>query len=263
MERKHFDFSAFAVAIIIIAILFSACSIGNRDLTNENTSEPSNIVDENTTGSENVASEIYTNPHDIPGSFFDIWDCFIASDPEEDPVSVEIFDSYDCTPGYVYFAKELYGEIKPLFEKKCKPEFLAELIDKIYVITEDNEVVKITKEDEKNETIYKSQYGTIDSMHFDRAISRYMYFSDGDYIIRLDPKNDQCTVVTHSDNGIRDIRGSGGSYDKVGAFYCEKCNEEYVVWEDTDGNTYWYHPETDINEKINYDDLYIGHPGVF
>lgn len=261
MKKKSFDYSAFAVALVIIAILLSACGVGNDVDTNESITKPitsnsTTITTEPTTIEDVSDSESSTN-HDDPATFqFTTHDCFVAHD---DPLVIEYLQSYDCTPGYVYFKKAVYGEIKQLFEKKSKLMDIAELVSKVYVVTEDNEVVKVNKEDGTYKTVYKSQYGSINQISYYGLESKYLLFNDGDYIIKLNPSNDECSVAAHSNNGISVIYGCGGDFDEIG-FYCKDCNEEFVVWEDVDYNTFWYHPEKDKNEKIDWNELYFGHP---
>ncbi|MCH5316582.1 MAG: hypothetical protein J1E05_01280 [Eubacterium sp.] len=249
MEKKHFTYSVLAITIIIIAILFSACSIGKNADPNENTTNSESISNENTTEASNTTSENTT-------SRFTTRDCFVAQD---DPIVIEYLESYDCTPGYVYFKKAVYGETKQLFEKKAKLMDIAELVSKVYVVTEDNEVVKVNKEDGTYETVYKARYGSINQISYDASNSKYILFDDGDYIIKLNPNNEEYSIATHSNNGISVIYGCSGDFDERG-FYCKDCNEEFVVWEDADHNTYWYHPEKDENEEIDWSELYFGHP---
>lgn len=258
MERKHFDFSVFAVAIIIIAILFSACGISNSIDPSDNTTNPN----ENTTKSENISDKTSTEPDDAPEVKFSRYDCFVAPDPKDFPTLVEDYGSYDCVPGYLYFKKEVYGEIKLLLAKKAKRipyHNLSETIDKVFIVTEDDEIVSINKQDGSYKTIYKAQYGTIDLASLISWHNKYMYYTDGDYIIRIDPSNGKSLVYTHSDNGITTISQSD-DYGKVeGYFYCETCcdNKDGLVWTDNDYNCYWYHPETGENEKFDdMDDLY-------
>lgn len=258
MKKKIFDFSVLAVSIIIIGILFSACSISKNIDPNVNTTDPESISSENSTKDDSVANENFTSTN-TSGIQFTVDDCFIASD---DPYVIEYYESYDCTPGYVYFEKRVFGEIRPLFEKYLKITDIAELVNKIYVVTDDNEVVKVNKEDGSYETVYKPLHGSIDDLAYISEESKYVYFNDGAYIIKLNPSNEEYNIVTRSDYDIFRIYGGGGDFDKSGDFYCEDCNEEYVVWEDMDYNFYWYHPETEKIEKVYWEDLYFGHPNT-
>lgn len=245
MKKKSLNFSVFAVIIIVFAILFTACSIGSDD-PNINTTEPNTITE---TG-EN------TDSNNTDTVKFSTRDCFVAQD---DPIVIEYLESYDCVPCYVYFKKNVFGEIKQLFDKKSKLFDIAETVSKVYVVTEDNEFVRVNKKDGTYETVYKPQYGSIDQISYVASNSKYILFNDGDYIVKLNPNNEEYSIATHSDNGISVIYGCGGDFDKIG-FYCKDCNEEYVVWEDVDGNTFWYHPEKDENEIIDWSYLYFGHP---
>ena len=246
MKKKVLHLSAFVV--ILMAILLSACSINS----NKNTTDPNSTPSTSTTKPTNTVAA------------FGNWDCFVAPDPEESPDDVDYYESYDCTPGYLYFKKNVYGEVKPLFEKYLKTEDFEEIKNKVYVITEDNEVVKINKEDCSYETVYNAQYGAIDIKVIGREEpdSKYLYFDDGDYIVRLTTSNEKCEIITHSDNGISNIYGGGkGSFDDAeGCYFCDICGngDEFFVWADNDDNYYWYHPETGTSEKVD-GNLYFGH----
>lgn len=259
MNKKAFDFSAFAVALIIIAILFSACSSGSDPVdTGENNNDPE-IVENDAASEEPVYNENVTFSH---------LDCFIADDPYVDPSFVESTESYDCIPGYIYFEKEVYGEVRLLYDnKKLRIPDFNDVIDKMYVFTEDNEVVKINKADRSYETVYKAQYGDIYSFSYFDYDYTYMFFTDGDYVVRLNQKTEECKVITKLDEKVELWHGLIGGRDlfpRENFFYCDICGggDECFVWNDEDYNFYWYHPETGVSEKVDLDDLWWGEPGV-
>lgn len=264
MKKINLYFFALFIFTVSLALMFSACNNSNYIDTNESANHTNSISNENSSAPDNISDTSITNPTNTVSSFGN-WSCFVAPDPEEDPDNVEYYESYDCTPGYLYFKKSVYGEVKPLFEKHLKTEDFVEIKNKVYVITDDDELVRVNKEDCSYETIYKAQYGSIDIKVIGREEpdSKYLYFDDGNYIVRLNTSNEKCEIVTKSDNGISKIYGGGeGSFDDAeGCFFCNICgdSEEFFVWADKDENFYWYHPETGKNEKVEEGNLYFGH----
>lgn len=255
MNKKAFDFSAFAVALIIIAILFSACSSNPVD-TGENNNDPEIIVND----AASADSEYNENVN------FDYFDCFIAYDPYLYPHMVESLEAYDCIPGYIYYEKEVYGEIRLLFDKKLKINNFEDVKDKLYVVTQDNELVKINKADRSYETVYKAQYGEIEAFSYFDYDNTYMFLSDGGYIVRFNQKTEESKVITKLDKKL-DFQGlipGREFFPREDFFYCDKCGggDECFVWEDEEYNRYWYHPETGVSEKVNPNDLWWGEPGV-
>lgn len=250
MNKKSFDLSAFAVAIIIIAILFSACTNG-KDNGNE---KPNNITNEDVVYDE-----------DTTVVRFSLWDCFIAHDPKENTEMVVYQESYGCTPGYLYFYREVYGEVKLLLPVKLKQSNdIFEMEDKVYAVTENDEVVKVNKRDGSYETVYKPQYGSID-IHIGQSYDlKYLYFNDGDYIVRLNTSSEEYDIPVHSENGIRWVSAAGCVYNDGEHFYCDVCgeNNDYFIWEDKKNNIYWYHPEKGKSEQVEENELYWGHPGT-
>ena len=256
MKKNAFDFSAFAVALIIIAILFSACSNGNANADpNENKKDP------------DIAANDF-DPDDIDNKnvSFDYWDCFIADDPYVDPRGVELHESYDCIPGYIYYEKEVFGEIRLLFDKKLQVPDYNDAKDKIYVVTQDNELVKINKADRSYETVYKAQYGKIYDFSYLDYDYTYMFFTDGDYIVRLNQKTEECKVITKLDKKLdwHGLIAGREFFPREGVYYCDICGggDECFVWRDEDYNYYWYHPETGVSENVDPEDLWWGEPGV-
>lgn len=269
MKKKSFDFSAFAIAIIIIAILFSACGVANsvdptegttKPVTSNSTTKP--VTSEGTTAPENTTDKATTNPDDTTKVKFSRYDCFVALDPKEYASLVEAYGSYDCEPGYLYFHKKVYGEIKLLLAKKAKKisiDSFSETKDKVYIVTEEDEILSVNKQDGSYKTIYKAKYGSIDLTSSLDWHNKYIYYTDGDYIIRIDPSNEESKVYTHSNNGITMISACDCFGKDEDHFYCETCcdNRDGLIWLDNDNNCYWYHPETGKNEKFDsMEDLY-------
>lgn len=258
MKNKLFDFSAFAVALIIIAILFSACSIGGDPVdTNENNNDPEII--------ENKADS--SDPDYNKNVNFDYYDCFIAYDPYLDPDMIEWLEAYDCIPGYIYYEKEVYGEVRLLFDQKLKFHDYNDVKDKLYVVTLNNELVKINKADQSYETVYKAKYGEIDdfsSFDYDKT---YMFFNDGEYIIRFDKNTEECKVITKLDKELdmMDLIAGRNFFPRGDFYYCDKCGggDECFIWRNSDYECYWYHPETGESEFIgDLDNIWWGEPGL-
>lgn len=258
MNNKAFDFSAFAIALIIIAILFSACSSGSDPVdTDENKNDPEIVANDDASADPEYKENVT----------FSHLDCFIAYDPYIDSDLVEWLEASDCIPGYIYFEKEVYGEIRLLFDKKLQIPDYVDVKDKIYVVTQDNELVKINKADRSYETVYKAQYGEIYSFSYFDYDYTYMFFTDGDYVVRLNQKTEECKVITKLDKKVELWHGLIAGRDlfpRENFFYCDKCGggDECFVWNDEDYNYYWYHPETGVSEKIDQNDLWWGEPGV-
>lgn len=257
MKNKVLDFSAFAVALIIIAILFSACSSGKAPVdAGENTDDPEIVVNE-IDEADNTYNQLAP---------FEYYDCFIARDPYLYPDDLEWHDSYDCIPGYVYFEKEVYGRVRLLFDKKLKLQFYEDVKDKIYVVTEDNELVEINKADRSYETVYKAQYGDIDDFSFDYD-NTYMFLTDGDYIVRFNQKTKESKVITKIEKSRdrNDIIPGRNFFKRDHLFYCDKCfgTDECFIWRNSEYECYWYHPETGESEFIgDLDNIWWGEPGV-
>ena len=254
MDKKSFDFSAFAIAIIIIAILFSACTNG-KDSGNDNGNEKPN----------NITNEAVVYDEDTTVVRFSLWDCFIAHDPKEDTEMVVYQESYGCTPGYLYFEREVYGEVKLLLPIKCKLLCgVFETENKAYVVTEENEVIKVNKRDGAYETVYKAQYGSIDINIHDFDDLNHLYFNDGDYIVRLNTNTEEYDIPVHSEKGVYWVSAAGSVHDDGDHFYCNVCgeNDDYFIWQDNEENIYWYHPEKGESEQVEDRELYWGHPAT-
>lgn len=239
MKNKIFWVSLCSI-ILLLTLLLSACDNNNNN---------------------NIPEESNSSPDNIKAVAFTIWDCFIAPDPEVEPEYVEYYESYDCIPGYVYFKKDVYGEVKLLLAKQLKVQDIADVVNKVYAVTEDNEVVSVNKQDCSYNTVYKLQYDSCDDIEINEK-RNLLYFNDGDYIIQLNTSNDNCEIVVHSDNGVSQIVG-GGSFGKVdGFYYCDICGDtgEFFIWRDNDLKTYWYHPETCESEQIDWESLFWGTP---
>ena len=258
MKNKALDFSAFAVALIIIAILFSACSNGNDPVdTEENKNDPEIIANE-----ADSADPVYSEKVS-----FNYYDCFIASDPYLRPDDLEWYDSYDCIPGYIYYQKEVFGKVRLLFDKKLKLQFYEDTKNELYVVTQENELVKINKTDRSYVTVYKAQYGDIDDFSFDYDYT-FMFLTDGDYIVRFNRETEESKVITkiEKSRGRNDIiPGRNFFFREDYLFYCDKCfgTDECFIWRDSNYDCYWYHPETGKSEFIgDLDNIWWGEPGV-
>lgn len=259
MERKHFDFSVFAVAIIIIAILFSACSIEKNVDPNGGTTKPNENTDISTTESttnENVSNSENDNKDD---EVYEYYQCFVVGE-EEYAVKNNL------TPGYLYFHEDWDSEIKLLLAKKMKID-VADFKNSVYGITEDNEIIEVNKTDGSYKSVYTAKYGSIDYLSNVVCVNRYIYFNDGKYIVELDPITNECVEKIKCDKKIAAIY-PGGDIMVVNelSIYCDICGPEgeyflYTVGSEDEGyESYWHHPETGKDEliDINYVFTYGG-----
>lgn len=242
MNKKIFDFSVFAVAVIIISILFSACGSNADPVDSEeesNTSAP--IVSENVSDSDN----------DEYDSVYEYYQCFVAWEGE-------MADENNLTPGYLYFREDWESEIRLLLAKKIKDGTLADFKNSVYVITDEDEIIEVSKIDGSYKTVYTAKHGSIDYISGVRCVNRYVYFNDGNYIIELDPITNECTEKLESDKKIISIIPGGDviKYNEY-AIYCDICGGEgeYFIWiagsEDEGYESYWHHPETGEDELID------------
>lgn len=284
MERTRFDFSAVAVALIVIAILFSACSMGknvdpNGGTTKPNesisTTEPTTKPDEIITTTEPTTSENESDSEedDEIEAIYSYHQCLIA--PSDD-YSIELLGTQDFPSGYLLIQEDWKSEYELLLAQKMKKtDYLAEFKNSVYGVTENNEIIEVNKTDGSYKTVYTAKHGSIDYISGVICVNRYVYFNDGNYIIELDPVTNKCTEKFKSDKGIYRIF-AGGDVVKLNdlSFYCDTCleREDYFIWQDSkDENYYWHHPETGKDELIDnffnvhtygdyldrYQDLYI------
>lgn len=251
MKNKAFDGSVLAIALVIIGILFSACSIGNNVDSNEKSTTPNGNPDIITT--EPVRKKnINTSENDEENEFVYVYNqCFVAP---YDEYSIELLETQNFTPGYLLIKEDWEkNEYKVLLAKKFKDMDGAEFKNSVYVVTEENEIIEVSKTDGSYKTVYTAKHGSIDCISDIACLNRYVYFNDGNYIIELDPLTNECTEKLKSDKGIYDIY-SGGDVFKLNdsSFYCDTCLErdDYFIWQDNDKNFYWHHPETGEDEPI-------------
>ena len=256
MKEKGFGLSAFAVAIIIIAVLFSACSFNSVD-SSEKTTNPDEIITttEPTTGDK---GNTFENDEKIE-PVFNYAQCMVAP---VDEYSIELLGTQKFTPGYLLFHEDDESEYELLLAKKMKAtDYLAEFKSVVYGVTESNEIIEVSKKDGSFKTVYTARHGSINYISDVNCFYRYVYFNDGDYIIELDPVTNECTEKLKSDKGVYRIF-AGGDVIKINdiSFYCDTCLEEedYFIWQDNEEeNYYWHHPETDEDELIeNMDNVY-------
>lgn len=252
MKEKAFDFSAFAVAIIIIAILFSACSIGNNADPSGGTTKPNENTGISTTEptTDDSASDLENNKENK--RIFNYDQCLVAP---ADEYSIELLGTKDFTPGYLLIQDDWESEYELLLAKKMKKtDYLAEFKSSVYGVTESNEIIEVSKIDGSYKTVYTAKHGTINYISGVVCVNRYVYFNDGNYIIELDPVTNECTEKLKSDKGIYRIF-AGGDVIRINdlSFYCDTCLErdDYFIWQDNeDENYYWHHPETGEDELI-------------
>ena len=249
-------------------LLLSGCSSYDRDID----LTPSNI--ETTTTTAATTAEVTTS---FPLLIKDYrsGDCFIAPDPETNPSAAEVYDSYDCTVGYVYYVDKVRPvERRLLVDKKFKAVGIFQTNLVFYGITEENELLKVNKSDGSYEIVYTSQNGNITELNSSLLVTekngvylhekgRLLYIVDGKDIVIMETNTGKYEIV-HSDNGV--VRTWWAGYqEEIAAFHedayiCGECgyNGNYVIWEDNESNFFWYHPETGEIEqlKVGDDDVF-------
>ena len=194
-------------------------------------------------------------------------DCFIAP---YDETWIELYNSYDCEPGYLYFKGSGSEEHRLLLDKKFKNIWLYGLYQtdkEVYAVTDDNELLKVNMRDGSYDTLYTAQYGDISifsgSDDIENDFPKYFYLVDGEYIIQLETETWEYTTPVHSNNGIEWLIGADYTLAKdkeqfeiEDAYICEECgyDGDFIVWADNDYNYFWYHPETGENEPVLIND---------
>ena len=183
---------------------------------------------------------------------FEYSQCMVAP---ADEYSIELLGTQDFTPGHLLIQEDWESEYELLLAKKIKKtDYLAEFKSVVYAVTENNEIIEVSKTDGSYKTVYTAKHGSIDYISSVNCFYRYVYFSDGNYIIGLDPVTNECTEKLKSDKGIYRIF-AGGDVIKLNdlSFYCDTCleREDYFIWQDNENeNYYWHHPETGEDELI-------------
>ena len=191
--------------------------------------------------------------------------CFIAPDPNTDPESVKFYDSYDCTPGYLYFNN---ARKQLLLDKKFKEAGYFQNDQLFYGITEDNELIEVDKSSGQYETVYKSDddvkeldYSSLvildDKGNETDMKGRLLYIRTDNSIVIIERETKEYSVISCPD-GVSEIRTVGWQEnEKINnknddVYICEECGYDgnYVIWRDNDGSWFWYHPETGENEPL-------------
>ena len=251
----------FVSVIIILAVFLSACGDGNKVDPSENTTNPNKSTTISTT--EPITSESVSNFENGAESneVYEYYQCVFA---DEGQYSAE----KNMTPSYLYFHENIFSEeYKLLLAKKLKNGNLAEFKNCVYVITEEDEIIEVSKIDGTYKIVYEAKYGTIDYISSVNCVNRYVYFNDGNYIIELDPITNECVEKIKCDRNIVAIH-PGGDVMVINdlSIYCDICGPDgeyfiYTVGSEEEGyESYWHHPETGEDEliDINYVHTYGG-----
>ncbi len=191
--------------------------------------------------------------------------CFIAPDPNTDPESVKFYDSYDCTPGYLYFNN---ARKQLLLDKKFKEAGYFQNDQLFYGITEENELIEVDKSSGQYETVYKSDddvkeldYSCLvildDKGNESDMKGRLLYIRTDNSIVIIERETKEYSVISCPD-GVSEIRTVGWQENEKNnnknddVYICEECGYDgnYVIWRDNDGSWFWYHPETGENEPL-------------
>lgn len=182
---------------------------------------------------------------------------------------------YGMEPGYLYFGQGVYDDIHPylLLAKRfddTKTPYQND--DYFYGVSEDKELCRVNKRDGTYEVLCN---GVTDfcctAVPGFTEQAEYMLYSDGKNVIRMDVETGGTETVASSDSGV--VRVIYYGWERLewqesvfanNAFdfslACEECkySQEYFMWEDGGGNYYWYHPERDESEPLDYNALTNG-----
>ena len=268
MTSNKFFKSLLAISLSS-ALLVTGCS---SELPAQNAGQPDEMDFSETTAEEVSAEESTTEETTAeettaaPLQLGDrTGDCFIA--PEfsiyyED--IVDSYQSYDCEPGYLYFKKGVFGEIKLLLDKKFKFGYHIQTANEFYALTEENELLKVNKLDGSYDVLYAAKSDDA-VLRFSSFVvnkngdpgeeGKLLYLLDGDDLIIMERETEEYDIL-HSDNGIKNFWFAGYQeceiYNGNEAYICDICGYDgnYVIWEDNDENYFWYHPETGENEPL-------------
>ena len=263
------------------ALLLAGCwgeipaqNAGQPDEIDPSETAAEEIATEEVSAEETTAEETTAAPLQLGDR---TGECFIAPDPEIDPYNVEFYKSFDCVPGYLYFKKDVFGEITLLLDKKFKELWMIGYFqdeNTFWGISEDNELLKVSKIDGSYDVLYTPQYGEVSNFYQSDFVEnkngvgesgRFLYLMDGDYdIVILETSTDEYDIF-HSDKKIVKYWWAGFQEDHIhndfdDAYVCDICGYDgkYVIWEDIDGNYFWYHPETGENEPLaRAEDVFI------
>ena len=202
--------------------------------------------------------------------------CFVAPDPEKSPDLVEFFNSYDCEPGYVYFEEETFGRVALLLDKKCRdvaPHDWYQNEEYFWTVSEDNEIIKVNKRegtykvlfalDAPDGEIYRFECSTIpdknDPSQYEQGRLMYFAYTDGyrDHLIILERDTDNYeTLIFHE--GLQGFYTAGWQENMKAMgvddepYICDVCGYtgNYVIWENSYNEFFWYHPETGENTPL-------------
>lgn len=145
-----------------------------------------------------------------------------------------IGDCSSCEVGYLYVQDMSTREISQVLTQPVS-EFCLDG-EMLYCIVDDLFIVKTDCSGEQLNILYTAVYGSLDNL---TICDGYLYFSDGDYIIKLDTNGGNTTILTQGEN--------------IALIY--PIANSVFAWMDNDGNTYVYDVETNEEEVVDFEDL--------
>ena len=268
-----------SIAALLCVGLLAGCASGGGYRTEESSTEPKHVVEGVPAVSDGDTEE--QKPLPPIDSIEVLGDCFIAPDPKIHADMVEYFNSYGCEPGYIYFEEETFGRVALLLDRKCKtfaPLEWYQNEEYFWTVTEDEEIIKVNKRTGDYEVLFaldvRDGEPNVKIRGFDYSIipcpkmnpgrvetGRVMYFAytDGyrDYLLILDRDTDEYEIL-YLPEGLRDFYAAGWQEDMkargaaVEPYICDVCGYtgNYVIWENSYNEYFWYHPETGENTPL-------------
>lgn len=171
-------------------------------------------------------------------------------------------------PGWLYFNDGVYNEYAPYLLLAMK--FNADIIpyqndDYVYAVTDNNDLCKVNKHDGSYEILHNgiAAFAVCDRPGNDTT--HCFLYSDGENIMRMNAaEDDEIKFIVHSNVGVEEIHYFDWKFieeensDKFDlSLLCSECkySPEQFIWKDANGVYYWYHPERDYSEKLDYSAL--------
>lgn len=134
-----------------------------------------------------------------------------------------------------------------------------------FVFSDGDSVVELKGNTGEAEIVCTSRHGELEFIEGYTYLNAWL-LRDGNVMIKLYGDSFKTEELFELDNGLSAVNlypyaesqlGYGFlEYEDTGDYYtCEECssNYDYVIWADGDGNWFWYHPHSGVNEPIIID----------
>ena len=239
------------------ALILAGCGGG---IPAQNSGQPDENDSSETEAEKDTAEEAATLDDELTRLE---WECFVAT-PWADP---KFFAKHDLVDGYIYFQEDEDGDVELLLARKIKHIDFLQLANEMYVVSEEDELLKVNKRNGSYEVIYTAEFGSIDNLTYNEE-KTVLLFNDGNYIMWMNTTDGSYETLVVSDNGVSNIAPGDFATDVSdifeGFYYCKDCgkNDKTIIWRDNDNKTYWYHSDTGENEEIKWEEIFVGVPGV-